>query len=64
MNKPVDVICGECDEAVGRAFPDNAEGVFRAHLEAVHPKLSRTLKMTEDPRSIHIPWPPKTEAGN
>jgi hypothetical protein len=57
-NQPIDVICGECSAIVGRAFPDDAEGVFRAHLDAVHPKLARGVKMTEDPASIHIPWPP------
>lgn len=57
-NEPITVTCGECKQDVGRAYPSDAEGVFRAHLDAVHPKLARGLKMTEDPTSIHIPWPP------
>lgn len=60
--QPVDVICGECKATVGRAYPSDSEGVFRAHLNFTHPKLARALKMTEDPTSIHIPWPPTTAA--
>lgn len=58
----IDVICGECKATVGRAFPDDAEGVFRAHLSHVHPKLARALKMTEDPNTIRIPMPSKAGA--